>query len=60
LQKSGWEASFSALYGMHIVTLIELKAVSAQAKHSDSLNKILTGIKGPGSQLPGSKGTQDA
>jgi hypothetical protein len=30
---------FSALYGMYTVTLIELKAVSAQAKHSDSLNK---------------------
>jgi hypothetical protein len=29
---------FSALYGMYTVTLIELKAVSAQEKHSDSLN----------------------
>jgi hypothetical protein len=31
---------FSVLYCMHTVTLIELKAVSAQAKHSNSLNKI--------------------
>jgi hypothetical protein len=43
LQKSGWEASFSALYGMYTVTLIELKAVSAQAKHSDSLNNTSSG-----------------
>jgi hypothetical protein len=27
-----------ALYGMYMVTLIELKAVSAQAKHSDAVN----------------------
>jgi hypothetical protein len=30
---------FSVLYGMYMVTLIELKALSAQAKHDDSLNK---------------------
>jgi hypothetical protein len=30
---------FSALYGMYTVTLIELKAVSSQAKHSDAVNK---------------------
>jgi hypothetical protein len=30
---------FSALYGIYTVTLTELKAVSVQAKHSDSLNK---------------------
>jgi hypothetical protein len=30
---------FSVFYGMYMVTLIELKAVSAQAKHSDSLKK---------------------
>jgi hypothetical protein len=30
---------FSALYGMYTVTLIELKAVSAQAKHGDAVNE---------------------
>jgi hypothetical protein len=39
MQKSGWETAFSALYGMYTVTLNELKALSEQAKHNDSLNK---------------------
>jgi hypothetical protein len=30
---------FSALYGMYMLTLIELRALSAQVKHGDSLNK---------------------
>jgi hypothetical protein len=30
---------FSALYGMYTVTLNEMKAVSAQAKHSVTVNK---------------------
>jgi hypothetical protein len=29
----------SALYGIYTVTLTELKTVSAQAKHSDAVNK---------------------
>jgi hypothetical protein len=32
LQNSGWEAVFSALYGMYTVQLVELKAVTAQEK----------------------------
>jgi hypothetical protein len=31
---------FSTLYGMYTITLTKLKAVSAQAKHNDSLNNI--------------------
>jgi hypothetical protein len=34
-----WTLQFNALYSMYTVTLIQLKAVSAQAKHSDAVNK---------------------
>jgi hypothetical protein len=36
----GGKLQFSALYGIYTVTLNELTAMSARAKHSDSLNKI--------------------
>jgi hypothetical protein len=40
LQRTGWEAAFSALYGMYTVTVNELKAVGAQAKHRVTAKKI--------------------
>jgi hypothetical protein len=39
LQSLDGKSHFSALYGMYKVTLTELKAMSAQATHSGSVNK---------------------
>jgi hypothetical protein len=51
--------NFSALDGMYTVTLIELKAVSTQAKIQSCSERILIGINGPGRRFPESKGTQE-